>query len=312
MSDKTGIQWTSATWNPVIGCAKVSAGCKNCYAEKQGYRIARMQPSSPYLEVINQESKRWNGRAKFMPERLDQPLRWRKPRTIFVNSMSDLFHEDVTFEEIAAVFGVMAAAPLHTFQVLTKRPERMREFFAWVGSVGPDPSGACNIALEGIVTDHTGGGDDAEWPLLNVHIGVSVEDQEAADERIPLLLECPAALRFLSVEPLIGPVNINATNDVLCRCGGCMEMLAEHPDAPGLRRIDWVIVGGESGPGARECKVEWIRSVVKQCKNAGVPVFVKQLGKIATLGGEPYHTEHTKGGDPSEWPEDLRVREMPR
>ena len=295
MSDKTGIQWTEATWNPVIGCAKVSAGCKNCYAEKQGYRISRMNPASGYLDVIDQESKRWNGRAKFMPERLDQPLRWQKPRTIFVNSMSDLFHEDVTFEQIAAIFGVMAATPRHTFQVLTKRPQRMREFFEWLSEKAncPETSNVDSLTrciVEAIRTvDKTIHADRTAWPLPNVHLGVSVEDQQRADERIPLLLECPASLRFLSVEPLIGSVDIGQR----------------------VSDIDWVIVGGESGPGARECDVSWIRSVVEQCQGTGVPVFVKQLGKVAALDGKPYRTEHTKGGNPDEWPSGLRVREMP-
>ena len=310
MSDKTGIQWTQATWNPVIGCAKVSAGCKNCYAEKQGYRISQMSPKAGYLDVINTDSKKWNGRAKFMPERLDQPIRWQKPRTIFVNSMSDLFHEDVTFDQIAAVFGVMGATPQHTYQILTKRPQRMKEFFKWLrtkASVRGDksPRELCAFFANEILASAVGrdakgrfakvdeimpGG--ADWPLPNVHLGVSVEDQAAADKRIPLLLECPAALRFLSMEPLLGETSID-----------------DHLESGD---IGWVIIGGESGPGARRCDRRWIRHLVKRCYCFNVPCFVKQMGKVSTEGGLFVDMKHSKGGDPSEWPEDLRVREMPR
>ena len=334
------IEWTDVTWNPVIGCAKVSAGCGNCYAERSAHRVASLQGGGVYLQVlrtgtdergyIDQVDPRWNGRAVFLPERLGEPLRWRKPCRVFVNSMSDLFHEDVNFEQIAAVFGVMAATPRHTFQVLTKRPARMLEFFRFVR--GSTPDSTC-LHEASVVLPSTVEYDllmrslkdlppSSSWPLPNVHLGVSVEDQRSADERIPLLLQCPAALRFLSVEPLLGPVTL-----LRWTCG---EHGRRHIGAP--PGIGWVIVGGESGPGARPCGVDWIRSVVEQCKGAGVPVFVKQLGARPTF---PLHTiedlpaDHLrmtkrdgrwhlvdmrdrKGADPSEWPEDLRVQESPR
>ena len=221
MSKRSKIEWTDKTWNPVIGCAKVSAGCKNCYAETMAARVALMQKAqgkeSPYLRVVDVERRRWNGRAVFLPERLAEPLHWRKPRRVFVNSMSDLFHEDITFEQIAAVFGVMAATPRHTFQVLTKRPARMLEFFRFVR--GSTPDSTC-LHEASVVLPSTVEYDllmrslkdlppSSSWPLPNVHIGVSVEDQASADERIPLLLQCPAVLRFLSVEPLLGPVALS-------------------------------------------------------------------------------------------------------
>ena len=325
------IEWTDVTWNPVIGCAKVSAGCKNCYAETMAARVALMQKAqgkqSPYLRVVDVERRRWNGRAVFLPERLGEPLRWCKPRRVFVNSMSDLFHEDISFEQIAAVFGVMAATPHLTYQVLTKRPARALKFFRWVSDQGEhsvwvlvDAATSCG-AEDARWMKHPP--SDWRWPLPNVHIGVSVEDQAAADERIPLLLQCPAALRFLSVEPLLGPVDIGLMGTLPQSIAPLYTMAYES--------IGWVIVGGESGPGARPCKVEWIRSVVEQCRAAGVPVFVKQLGARPTF---PLHTvddlpaDHLrmtkrdgrwhlvdmrdrKGADPGEWPDDLRVQEFP-
>lgn len=338
------IEWTDVTWNPVIGCAKVSAGCKNCYAETMAARVALMEKAqgkeSPYLRVVDVERRRWNGRAVFLPERLSEPLRWRKPRRVFVNSMSDLFHEDISFEQIAAVFGVMAATP-HRYQVLTKRPARMLEFFRWMEALAERQrhqvfmhdtvawvrrqilhSAAQREGVDPYKGGQRSGAMGDEWPLQNVHLGVSVEDQAAADERIPLLLQCPAVLRFLSVEPLLGPVDLVRWTT--------REHGRKHIGAP--PGIGWVIVGGESGPGARPCGVDWIRSVVRQCRDAGVPVFVKQLGARPTF---PLHTiddlpaDHLrmtkvdgrwhlvdmsdrKGADPSEWPEDLRVQEFPR
>ena len=276
MSDKTGIQWTDATWNPVSGCTKVSPGCKNCYAERDWARLSK-NPKSPYF-----------GRAftdvRCHPDRLDQPLRWRDPRRIFVNSMSDLFHESVPDRFIDDVFSYMWLAKRHTFQILTKRPERMREY----------------VSSRGISSSWDG-------PLQNVWLGVSVENQATADERIPILLQTPSAVRFLSVEPLLEGIALG-TKSGNARC----------PIVPAA--LDWVIVGGESGTNARPCNIEWIRDVVRQCKAAAVPVFVKQLGSNCRGdwgdGHGPYDMRHPLtargGGDPTEWPEDLRVREFPR
>lgn len=343
MSTASNIEWTDTTWNPVAGCAKVSAGCKHCYAETMAARHVLMTTAqgrtSPYLPVVDAERRRWRGNFITLPERLADPLSWRKPRRVFVNSMSDLFGEDVPFEFIAAVFGVMAATS-HTYQVLTKRPQRMVEFFAWMTAT------AARASIDGRLVDlatiqaliqlrhdrHVGEisfGGVERWPLPNVWLGVSTEDQATADERIPLLLEVPAAVRFISAEPLLGPITLFAEcMDHVPRAEGHM-----FAPAPGMRRrhsgwsgdvlfeasdevaLDWVIVGGESGPGARVCKVSWVRDLVRQCSEAGVPVFVKQLGArpdfVEPLAGGGQSIESMLRGDPAEWPEDLRVRQFP-
>ncbi len=285
----TEIQWCDETWNPVTGCTKVSAGCKNCYAEAV--------------------SRRWGkdfAKIELHPERLDMPLRWRKPRRVFVNSMSDLFHELVPTDFMDQVFARMALAQEHTFQVLTKRPEAMRRYLEMkdpccLASAAPEQYPRSSAAIE-----------DRLWPLPNVWLGVSIEDQASADERIPLLLQTPASVRFLSVEPLLEAVNVS-------------KWVTPYltPEEP---RIDWVIVGGESGPGARPCNIEWIRSIIAQCKAAGVACFVKQLGtnptgrvilprELRRYGPNPLPypiIRDRKGGDPAEWPTDLRVREYPQ
>lgn len=313
MSDHTGIQWTSATWNPVTGCSKVSQGCKNCYALRDWPRLAK-NPRSPYY-----------GRAftdvRCHPERLDQPMRWRKPRRVFVNSMSDLFHEQVPDLFIESVFAAMAHAQQHVFQVLTKRPARMRKWFEHSMREG-FCAAAGRMDLGRPFTKDTWPG----WPLPNVHLGVSVEDQATADERIPLLLDTPAAVRWVSAEPLLGAVDFRS---VARQHGYASDVVAGHRHDFGVpmedlpSRIDWIVVGGESGPRARPCDVEWIRSVVRQCQAAQVPVFVKQVGTGVSLhtdigrghhikdGDDHFIVRDRKGGDPSEWPADLQVREWP-
>jgi protein gp37 len=354
----TTIEWTHApgftgcTWNPVIGCRHVAEGCRHCYAETMSKRLAAMGQKD-YASILDAKGK-FNGRAITRPDKLAEPLGWKKPRMVFVNSMSDLFHEDVPFEFIAAVFGVMAACPQHTFQVLTKRPERALEFFEWAekldtpngggvnecvtqmfGHEGPnhaltkdDPDDIeedadCKSAL--LVTD------PPEWPLKNVWLGVSIATQADADKNIPVLLKCPAAVRFVSAEPLIEAVDF--VRAMPCEdCGGdgfqrdangrehSCELCGGDEDSEGhglARGLHWVIVGGESGSGARACKIDWVRNVVAQCKAAEVPVFVKQLGVLAiyhpnnAAGVRHHKLKDKKGGDPSEWPSDLRVREFP-
>lgn len=335
MSDKSGIQWTDATWNPVIGCRRVSEGCRNCYAEVQARRIAAMHPNGPYPGVVRKDYQEkplplWNGTATFLPERLDQPLRWRKPRLVFVNSMSDLFHEDVTNEQIAAVFGVMAAARQHTFQVLTKRSKRMREWFAWAAAIFLSGQALPTSEVYARVGERFGDGFGSNhWPLSNVWIGVSAEDQQRADERIPDLLACPAAVHWVSAEPLLGPIDFLGHDD------------GEQPEYPGKylgqiggmgawtgfgARLDWIVVGGESGPGTRGCDLAWIEDIVEQCSIAAVPVFVKQLGsrpyresppravrsETSTVVLVPIPLRHSdKGGDPRDWPDGLGPREWP-
>lgn len=278
---KTEISWTDMSWNPVRGCSRVSEGCRNCYAERVAARFSG--PGQPYeglarrgsQTMIGKSRDRWTGVVRLIPEHLADPLRWRKPRRIFVNSMSDLFHESLTNEQIAAVFGVMAAAPQHTFQCLTKREKRMREWFELMHG---DPLVRMTASLGEYMAVPRGVAyrephDQAQrWPLPNVWLGVSVENQEAADERIPELLRVPAAVRFLSCEPLIGAVDVV---DVVGRWWLDNEIDAIEA------RLDWVISGCESGPGARECKVEWLRSLRDQCAAAGVPYFLKQARETA-------------------------------
>lgn len=301
MGERTNIEWTNATWNPIIGCTRVSPGCQNCYAERMAARFSG--PGLPYESVaeMTPQGPRWMG-VRCLPERLDEPLRWRKPRRIFVCSMSDLFHPDVPDEFIATVFGVMSLAGQHKFQVLTKRPERMLLWFA------KHFLGACQAETASLGGLFTPGGHDRiyntqainSWPLPNVWLGVSVEDQCRADERIPLLLQVPAAVRWLSMEPLLGPVDLTSVEwpnkgghrvDVLRRgywnaegwiyggpsaaLGAPRGMFTNHSDMEG---IDWVVVGGESGPGARPMHPDWVRSIRDQCQAAGVPFLFKQWG----------------------------------
>ena len=342
MAQASSIEWTDTTWNCVVGCRRVSPGCEHCYAETMAGRLARMGQSR-YLDVVKLDEKgrprgRWNGTFREVPEVLAAPLGWRKPRRVFVNSMSDLFGEGVSDEWIAAVFGVMAACPQHTFQILTKRPERMAAWFEWAerhpymdGSPDGGPIAALAKAIcetNAPLPDRTFGGDgdegvaisralDVDWPLPNVWIGTSVENQEAADERIPHLLRVPAAVRFLSVEPLLGPVNLVCFDGAIEWVGAGGER-GGRVESNMQGNVDWVIVGGESGHGARPCDLAWIRSIVAQCKAAGVAVFVKQVGarpvmqhpmEIGALVDA--RCADRKGGDMAEWPEDLRVRELP-
>jgi protein gp37 len=291
MGDRSAIEWTDATWNPVTGCSKVSAGCTNCYAERVSHRFG--WTAKPWNATYAAENVRLH------PERLEQPLRWTKPRRVFVNSMSDLFHEQVPFEFIDQVFAVMALTERHTFQVLTKRPQRMLAYFQDLDERAsrtpargfrkvPYEDGRYCVVLEKALPDMVRryGLIERHWPLKNVWIGVSVENQGAADERIPLLLQTPAAVRFLSCEPLLGPVDLSAYKpfDGECYCqdrpNGCKPRLAIGcPETA----IDWVIVGGESGPHARPMHPDWVLSLRDQCQDAGVPFFFKQWGEFVPV-----------------------------
>jgi protein gp37 len=222
----TKIEWCDETWNPITGCTPVSEGCEHCYAQRMAHRLAYI-PKSGYSSFGVQLWK----------NRLDIPMSWRKPRMIFVCSMGDIFHDDVWYDWIEAVFQTIANAGQHTYLFLTKRPENMRSFFRncedWRAS---------------------------EWP--HVWLGVTAENQQRADERIPILLDIPAALHFVSVEPMLGPVSIS-------RWLPSPEAL-DH-------RLDWVICGGETGQKARQCEPSWVRSLSDQCHNAGVPYFAKKF-----------------------------------
>lgn len=308
----SAIEWTNDTWNPVAGCTMVSAG------KEPGRKAA-------YLNVIN-ESGRWTGRVQTIPEALEIPLHWKKPRRIFVNSMSDLFHEDVPFDFVDSVFAVMALCPQHTFQILTKRPERMAEYLSFVDGSGWDTMHRVGNLMgelqvgQRCFLPHDEAKQMQAWPLPNCWLGTSVENQAAADERIPHLLGCPAAVRFLSCEPLLGAIDLHSAfyHPRLSTADSYKKLMRS--------RVDWVIAGGESGP-ARTCNIEWIRSIVRQCKAAAVACFVKQLGANITapyvdatgavfrpqLQPEylPMKLNDRKGGDPEEWPADLRMREFP-
>lgn len=270
MTTKTKISWTQTTWNPVVGCSHVSEGCRNCYAERMDKRIRAAR---------GQEYRAWTAQnaaynIRLYPERLEQPRRWREPRMVFVNSMSDLFHENVPDDFIARVWQTMQDTPKHTYQILTKRPQRMRR---WVSSWF---------------------GVDTMPPASNVWLGVSVEDQKNADERIPLLLQTPAAVRFLSCEPLLGPI------DLWQYLGGAREPIGERWNTE-RRGIDWVIGGGESGPHFRPMNLDWARSIRDQCVGAGVIFFFKQESA--------YHSETNPMLDGVEWhqyPGDTQVRPL--
>lgn len=302
MGDKTGIQWTDATWNPIRGCSRVSEGCRNCYAETMAARFC--DKGQPYYGLAKRTASgpRWTGKVRIIPEHLTDSLRWRKSRRIFTNSMSDLFHEELTNEEIAAIFGIMAACPHHQFQVLTKRAKRMAEWFEWLRQDSAGSDQAWDVRpltcwrhaktvlpiIEQSVWDKElyEVAHKIKWPLPNVWLGVSVENQEAADERIPLLIRCPAAIRFLSCEPLIGRVTLQSNAPA-----PAMHSRAYLRGIEGDRRIDWVIAGCESGPGARPCEPGWLRTLRDECRAAGVKYFLKQ----ATAAQEGGHRLYPSG-----------------
>jgi len=295
----TAIEWTDATWNPVTGCTKVSPGCLNCYAATMANRLRAMPAGRAYhdrggVRIAEVRAGRavYTGDVRTVAGKLDEPLRWRAPRRVFVCSMADLFHENVSYETIDRVFAVMAVCPDHTFQVLTKRPERMAEYtrerdaargVIWDAARNIMPTAELHLrALR-------------PWPYDNVWLGTSVEDQAAADQRVPALLGCVAALRFLSCEPLLGPVDLTMADDGWCQ-----------PDG-----IGWVIIGGESGPRARACDMAWIEGLAGQCELSGVACFVKQIGSAPTVDGQAVALDDRHGRDMCEWPAGLRVRAWP-
>ena len=267
MADHTSIEWSDATWNPVTGCSKVSPGCAHCYAEALAPRLARMGQAGYTDLPWTPENAAQN--VVLRPERLDLPLRWRTPRRVFVNSMSDLFHELVPFEFIDRVFAAMAVSPQHTFQVLTKRPERMLAYFA--PETWPERELAVLRALAefvGKVAPWQGQGRTA-WmrdrdhflSLPNVWLGTSIENDRWTS-RADYLRETPAAVLFLSCEPLLGPL-----------------------PSLDLTGIDWVIVGGESGPKHRPMDPDWVRDIRDRCVAAGVPFLFKQWGGRTSKSG---------------------------
>lgn len=307
---KTKIEWAQDTWNPLAGCTEISPGCLNCYAATMAHRLAAMgqEKYKGTTKKLPSGKTAWTDKMNLDEEALQIPLKKKKPTMYFVNSMSDLFHEDVPDEFIGRVFHTMGVAHQHTFQVLTKRAERMCAFVnAWVNRPFRDPARMGE-------------------PFDNVWLGVSVENKQHGLPRIEHLLKTPAAVRFLSVEPLLE--DLGHIEKFL------YSKLHQHHSNPAMatKIVDWVIVGGESGHGSRPCNVQWIRNIIKQCKDANVSAFVKQLGGNiidhdttsadnfpeemcwpdgTRTDGHQVILKNKKGGDSDEWPRDLRVREMP-
>jgi len=426
VSGESSIQWCDATWNPTRGCSVISEGCHNCYAMRQAHRFNKPGGAFEGYTKATKATKagpQWTGKVSIAEKALDWPLRYKghpdaiaegRPTRIFVNSMSDLFHEWLSDEDIDRVFAVMAQARKHIYQILTKRAERMRQYSAGMIALSPKERTLRLVsAMWGGKPPsnpvHVG---ELEWPFPWVWLGVSAENQERADERIPDLLATPAAVRFVSAEPLLSGITLpdlrksrnlhmcmsvsgalrnrrfrgltsssgRPLNDaeakfalqqlhnkgvkVIPMGGGCTGF-SDQTGCPGHENpsLDWVIVGGESGPKARPCDVSWIRSIKDQCQAASVPVFVKQLGGnvrdrndagfdadthtwaegedtgkpvnprawpsvieaedrieenprgfLEEYQGAPVRIrlKDRKGGDPSEWPEDLRIRQFPK
>ena len=303
MGDKSNIEWTDATWNPTYGCTRVSEGCRNCYAERFVHRFAGEGQRYEGLTVIRGGRPGWTGKIQLAPERLDQPLRWQRPRRIFVNSLSDVFHEGIPFEYVAAIFGVMAMSSRHTFQVLTKRPERAREFFAWLEGKQMADLYKADLCIEHAsshgVEDRLIKRDELSgvvWPLKNVWLGVSVEDQAAADSRIPILLEMPAVVRWISAEPLLGPLDLR---DYL-KADGMPDRIVTPGSVPvtytNVVGLDWVIGGGESGPGARGMESEWVSSLHDQCDGSTALFHFKQWGLLSNNPDPKDPTAKKNGG----------------
>lgn len=313
MADKSPIEWTDATWNPIVGCSIATAGCAHCYAMKMAARIEAMGGAPHYAGTTKRVNGNaiWTGKLALAPERiLTQPLRWKEPRRIFVNSMGDLFHEDVPDEWIDQTFAVMAVTPHHTYQPLTKRADRARRYLSDPATKRRVYDIACSLVIERqIQVVLIGTGTDErkappgprvyldQWPLPNVWLGVSAERQQEADERIPELLATPAAIRFVSAEPLIGPIDFERVKlpqivNPLDALRGMTWQQMNHGRYAGQRiysglvfggdrGLDWIIVGGESGPDARPMHPAWVRSIRDQCGAASVSFFFKQWGEWA-------------------------------
>lgn len=325
----TSIEWVKntdgsqgKTWNPIVGCSVVSPGCTNCYAMKMAARLERMrQAQYTGLTRPTKAGPVWTGEMRLVEKALTLPLRTRKPTTWFVNSMSDLFHEGVPDAWIDRVFAVMALAPHHTFQVLTKRSARMRAYMAGCENPPDDlplskpwvtqwhrrdqvanAMGQFDPRLSGQL------GKVRQLPLPNVWLGVSAEDQRRADERVPDLLATPAAVRFVSAEPLLGPIDfrsidVDGDSYVTPLTAHSAEELSQEWGelSPAQPRLDWIIVGCESGAGARPMQEGWVLDIVEQCRPAGVACFVKQLSGPKGRAVK----------DMAAFPATLRVRDMP-
>jgi len=305
----TKIQWTQQTWNPTTGCDRISPGCDNCYALTLAKRLKGMEQArgEKHPKYQNDGHPVTSGPGFALTTHanaLTEPLRWKKPRRIFVNSMSDLFHARVPRKFLAQVFAVMAATPQHTYQILTKRPERAARILTDVCTCGRwHPDGEhFRSSMEWAATPHSptyvpglepGIYHRTMWPLANVWIGTSIESADYV-RRADALRETPAAIRFISAEPLLGPL-----------------------DGLNLRDIDWLIIGGESGPGARPLQIDWAEDLLVNAAETATAPFVKQLGSVWArdtyyAGRSVAAQGDTKGGNPTYWPANLRVREYPQ
>ncbi len=326
MADHTHIEWTDATWNPAVGCTSVSNGCLNCYAARDASGRLAKHPVYTGLAA----GGRFTGQVRLLPQRLQQPLRWRKPRRIFVTSMGDLFHDAIPDDYIARVYAVMALTARHTFQVLTKRHGRAhallnseafrdtvaehatavmssRSWARWQLDLGGQRlAGDSGHGPQWTVTHTTAGNLWApSWPLPNVWFGVSIEDQRWADIRTPVLLQTPAAVRWLSCEPLLAPIDLHPwlkrpqKSCNRCHVAGPLDYDSAHlwgtcacschPAPP--PRPDWVVAGGESGRNARAMHPDWARRLRDQCSAAGVPFLFKQWGEWLPIRGHREHLE---------------------
>lgn len=355
MSSPTPVQWATMSWGITLGCDKKSDGCKLCYAIKTAWRLGH-NPNpkvGPLYEGLvkktNGGNLNWTGVVRCVPERLEDPLHWKKPQIVFVTSQSDLFHEDVPFEFVDKALAVMAMTARHKYKVLTKRSERMLEYFtrdvkwdevianAALELFGDEASRFAANSVNNCLDEDLNVG----WPLRNLHSGVSIEDPNSANERLPLLMLTPAAVRWVSYEPALKPVNFLKLPALYHPTPGHVgyevypfDGVFAIPDMERkVSRIDQVVIGGESGAGARTCQISTIRNTIAQGRMCGVPIFVKQMGRTVEIteqdaayiketdahprlfhkdGIWTWNPHDLHGGDIEEWPEDLRVREVPR
>jgi protein gp37 len=292
---KTTISWTQETWPVLRGCSRCSPGCENCYAEKIAMRFSG--PGQAF-EGYAKRGKGWTRKVSLLIDGVLDALSWRTHKLRFI-SMSDPFHENLSNQEIAALFGVMAIAK-GTFQILTKRAKRMREWFKWLEGQVLHARDVCHRHLRELLESH-GHGDriaetqgDGTWPLPNVWLGVSVENQEYANARIPYLLDCPAVVRFLSCEPLLGQVDLENVRDershpprYVNALMGCSSTARGRNKRRYPDRVHWVIAGAESGPGKRPCEVEWLRSLRDQCWPGSTKFFLKQADMRTQVDAGP-------------------------
>lgn len=336
----TSIEWVQGddgtpgeSWNPTRGCDRVDEGCRNCFAEGIAARFSG--DGQPYhgLAEMTPSGPRWTRRVLYLPDRLLAPLKWKKPRRVFVNSMSDLFHEKIPDRFIAATFAVMAATPQHTYIILTKRTDRALAWFRWIeghghiNGTGVTIRQACRRYLTSVGVAAAGGEEKSharapyadayrrkvpedvrtEWPLDNVWLVASVHDQEAAEKRVPELIQCSAAVRGISYEPALGQVNFRKIRRRGVGLHGADDTHGafgswQTDDGALVRGIDWVIAGAESGSGARGADLEWFRDVRDQCRRAGVPFFLKQIPKEGGPRGHVVKEPELDGVQHVEWP----------